>query len=131
MIWTYLPPTCSLDLVAVVHVPVILFMKKADTDRGLSTYVVYRYHSIAFEVKLARAGSRGRRLCALRLASEFHSETTWQFFAFSHSGYLDLLRRVASVLRQIVLRRLRSRLIVLEADTCAERDDVFSLPCIL
>ena len=125
---------CSLvllDLVRTCSTGNVIYYEEGGSRPEYGTYVVYRYHSIAFEVKLARAGSRGRRLCALRLASEFHSETTWQFFAFSHSGYLDLLRRV---LWQIVLHvgLLRSNLqIVLEADTCAERDDVFSLPCIL
>ena len=124
---------CSLvllDLVRTCSTGNVIYYEEGGSRPEYGTYVVYRYHSIAFEVKLARAGSRGRRLCALRLASEFHSETTWQFFAFSHSGYLDLLRRV---LWQIVLHvgLLRSNLqIVLEADTCAERDDVFSLPCI-
>ena len=99
---------CSLvllDLVRTCSTGNVIYYEEGGSRPEYGTYVVYRYHSIAFEVKLARAGSRGRRLCALRLASEFHSETTWQFFAFSHSGYLDLLRRV---LWQIVLGLLRS-----------------------
>ena len=103
---------CSLVLLDLVHVRTCSTGNIIYEEGGYGSRPEYvRRVSIPLDSIRSKVGeSRLARTSPLRsapLASEFHSETTWQFFAFSHSGYLDLLRRVASVLRQIVLRRLR------------------------
>jgi len=89
-----------------------------------STILSIPLGSIRSKVREARAGEPARRRPLNFIVKPRGSFSLFRTAVIS----LDLLRRVLRPLRQIGPYYV---VIVLEADTCAERDDVFSLPCIL